>query len=94
MREKISIEKYLQDFRMPTKTVYQKKKPLLIESDDEKETIIEKKKRKKIIVEKTVPISPEKFIEQPNKKPSRKILIKGEPKNKSRRNPNIKNVNY
>ena len=86
MREQVSIEKYLEDFKMPTKTVYKKKKPLLIESDsEEKEVVIEKKKRKKIIIEETTPLSPEKFIEQPKKKRTRKLVIKGQPKNKSKK---------
>ena len=82
--EQVSIEKYLEHFKIPTKTLYQKKKPLLIESDDDGNDD-KKKKRKKIVLEKTVPISPEKFVEQTNKKPSRKIMIKGETKNKSKK---------
>lgn len=49
-----------------------------------------KKKRKKIIAETTVPISPEKIIEQTTKKPSRKVMIKGEAKNRSRKRQDIK----
>ena len=87
--EQVSIEKYLEHFKIPTKTLYQKKKPLLIESDDDGNDD-KKKKRKKIVLEKTVPISPEKFVEQTNKKPSRKIMIKGETKNKSKKRQDIK----
>ena len=87
IRNKITIEEYLREFVMPKKTVYQKKKPLLIESDSEPKEI--KQKKKKIIIEETKPVSLEKEI-QKNKKPSRKILVRGEPKNKSRRRPDIK----
>ena len=72
---------------MPTKTVYEKKKPLLIESDSEPKEI--KAKKKKIILEETKPVSLEKDVQQ-NKKPSRKVLVRGKPKNKSRRRPDIK----
>ena len=87
---KMSIEEYLEDFVLPTKTVYEKKKPqrLLIESDSEENEV--KPKRKKIIIEKTSVVSPEEFIIFPKKKPSKKILVKGEPKNKTKRKPGIK----
>ena len=88
IENKITIEEYLRNFVLPSKTVYQKKKPLLIESDEEEKEV--KPKKKKVIFEKTVPISPEKEIVNPSKKPSRKIGIRGEPKNKSRRKPDIK----
>ena len=35
-------------------------------------------------------VSPEEFIIFPKKKPSKKILVKGEPKNKTKRKPGIK----
>jgi hypothetical protein len=87
IRNKITIEEYLDGFVMPTKTVYEKKKPLLIESDSEPKEI--KEKKNKIILEETKPVSLEKEVQQ-NKKPSRKVLVRGEPKNKSRRRPDIK----
>ena len=87
IRNKITIEEYLDGFVMPTKTVYEKKKPLLIESDSEPKEI--KAKKTKIILEETKPVSLEKDVQQ-NKKPSRKVLVRGEPKNKSRRRPDIK----
>ena len=87
IRNKITIEEYLDGFVMPTKTVYEKKKPLLIESDSEPKEI--KAKKKKIILEETKPVSLEKDVQQ-NKKPSRKVLVRGKPKNKSRRRPDIK----
>jgi hypothetical protein len=90
IRNKITIEEYLDGFVMPTKTVYEKKKPLLIEPDIEPKEI--KEKNKKIILEETKPISLEKEVQQ-NKKPSRKVLVRGEPKNKSRRRPDIKKRN-
>jgi hypothetical protein len=71
---------------MPTKTTYRKKKPgrLIIESDDDEI----KPNKKKIIIEKTTPVSQEEFIMV--KKPTKKVKIRGDPKNKTRRNPNIK----
>ena len=92
IEHKISIEEYLEDFVIPTKTVYEKKKPqrLLIESDSDSEEKKEKPKRTKIIIEKTSAVSPEKTIIFPKKKPSKKIVVKGEPKNKTKRKPDIK----
>jgi hypothetical protein len=89
-KNKITIEDYLKEFKMPPKTVYEKKQTLIIESDDEGDEISIKKKKKKIILEKTKPVSTEQFLEKPSKKQSRKLVIKGEPKNKSRRRPDIK----
>jgi len=90
IREKISIEDYLEDFKLPLKTVYKKKKPLLIESESEEIEIKNiKPKRTKIIIEKTSAITPEEPIQQ-KKKPSRKIAVRGDPKNKSRRRPDVK----
>jgi hypothetical protein len=89
IRNKISIEEYLESFTMPTKTIYEKKKPLLIQNENESEEYILKPKKKKIIIEETTPVPTEKPIIN-NKKPSRKIRIRGEPKNKSRRRPDIK----
>ena len=84
---KTSIEEYLNDFVMPTKTKYDKKKPdrLIIESDDDEI----KPKKNKIIIEKTTPVTPEEFI-MIKKNPSKKLKVKGDTKNKTRRNPNIK----
>ena len=85
----MDIEEYLESFIMPTKTNYEKKKPLLIQNESDSEEYKLKPKKKKIIIEETTPVP----IEQPiinSAKPSRKIRIKGEPKNKSRRRPDIK----
>jgi hypothetical protein len=85
----ISIEGYLENFVMPKKTTYNKKKPqrLIIEEEkDEKEI---KPKKKKIIVEETTPVSPEEFV-LVKKKSTKKIAIKGETKNKTKRNPSVK----
>jgi hypothetical protein len=89
-KNKSSIEEYLTKFKMPPKTVYEKKKILIIESDDDTSKIDIKKKKKKIIVEQTKPVSSEQYIEKLNKKQTRKLIIKGEPKNKSKRRPDIK----
>ena len=89
IRNKMDIEEYLESFIMPTKTNYEKKKPLLIQNESDSEEYKLKPKKKKIIIEETTPVP----IEQPiinSAKPSRKIRIKGEPKNKSRRRPDIK----
>jgi hypothetical protein len=84
---KISIEKYLEDFKILPKTSYQKKRiNVLIESDSEEKIV--KPRRKQVIVEKTTPISPEKPVSN-EKKPSRKAIIKGDTKNKSRRRRDI-----
>jgi hypothetical protein len=95
IRNKISIQEYLDEFFMPPKTTYKKKNPLLIEEIDiEKPKDIKKPKKieeqnkieeeKKI--EKPEPDSPEEFIMQPTNKKSRKVYInKGETKNKSRK---------
>lgn len=89
INNKISIESYLENFVMPKKTTYNKKKPqrLIIEEEkDEKEI---KPKKKKIIVEETTPVSPEEFV-LAKKKSTKKIAIKGEAKNKTKKNPSVK----
>jgi len=89
LRDKFSIEEYLEGFVMPTKTEYEKKKPgrLLIDKDSDEKQI--KPKKQKLIIEKTSPASPEEFV-MIKKKPTKKIVIKGEPKNKTKRRPDIK----
>jgi hypothetical protein len=89
IRNKITIEEYLEKFSLPPKTIYKKKKPLLIESDSEGEEKDLKPKKKKIIIEETTPVTIEKEIIY-NKKPSRKVKVRGEPKNKTRRRPDVK----
>ena len=91
VRNKVTIEDYLEGFKMPT--VYKKKKPIpfRIESD---ESIEVKPNKKKIILEKTEPISVEESITMPSKKQSRKVVIKGEPKNKTKRKPDIKKKKF
>jgi hypothetical protein len=68
---KISVEDYLEQFRMAPKTMYEKKKKkgLIIETEVRKKETIEqtREEEKKII------------------KPSRKNQVRGEPKNKTRR---------
>jgi hypothetical protein len=82
INDKVSIEDYLNNFRIVKKTIYEKKKCLLVDSDTEDEEI--KPKKKKIILEKTSEISPEEFITKP-KKQTKKIEIKGEPQNRTKR---------
>jgi hypothetical protein len=82
--DKISIDLYLDDFKIAKKTSYERKKCLL--SDEEEER---KPNKRKIVIEKTSPISPEEFI-MPPKKQTKKIIIKGQPLNKTKRNPAIK----
>jgi hypothetical protein len=85
IRNKISIEEYLDKFVMPTKTIYKKKKPLIINSDsdvkEEKSNQLELgEENPKVIKQKKV------IIIQPKKKQSKKNLIKiGGAKNKTRK---------
>jgi hypothetical protein len=74
---------------MPPKTIYEKKKPLLIENESESEEMPLKPNKKKIIIEETSPVPVERPVLN-NARPSRKIKIRGDPKNKSRRNPGMK----
>jgi hypothetical protein len=85
--DKISIEEYLEDFKITKKTKYEKKKCLLVDSDTDDDEV--KPKKNKIIFEKTGVVSPEEYILKP-KKPTRKVEIRGEPKNKTKRQPGIK----
>ena len=86
---KITIEYYLENFIKPP-AIYEKKKALLIESDSESIQEREvKPKKKKVIIEQTTPVPVEKPIIN-NANISRKIGIRGEPKNKSKRRPDIK----
>jgi hypothetical protein len=84
---KISIEEYLEDFKITKKTTYEKKKCLLVDSDTDDDEV--KPKKKKIIFEKTSVVSPEEYMVKP-KKQTRKVAIKGEPHNKTKRQPGIK----
>jgi len=85
IRNKIDIEDYLQNFILPPN--YVKKKPLLIMSDSEEKEV--KPKKSKIIIEETSKVSVDIPIIN-NVKKSRKIKIKGDPKNKSRRKQGVK----
>jgi len=90
IKNKVSIEEYLEKYKIISKYKYEKKKPteFLIETDSEEEEKKKLNKKKKLIIEETSPISKEISIVQKNK-PTRKVIIKGEPKNKSRRKPGI-----
>jgi hypothetical protein len=85
---KITIENYLENFTINPKTTYEKKrtKALIIDSDSEEKIV--KPRRKPVIIESTSSISPEKPVTN-EKKPSRKAIIKGQPKNKSRKKKDI-----
>jgi hypothetical protein len=88
-----SIENYLENYNVPKKTEYDKKKPnrLLIESDSEDKIV--RPKKKKLIIENTTPISPVSQVrnDMPTKnRKSKKVVIKGETKNKSRRQIGVK----
>ena len=90
IHESITIEKYLEEFKMPSKTNYKKKKPIIYESDSN-EVIVRQKKNpvvnNKIITKKTSPVPTEIPVEDKpvGKTKSKKIIIRGEPKNKTRR---------
>ena len=82
---KVSIDLYLEDFKISKKTLYERKKCLL--SDDEVER---KPHKKKLIIEQTSPITPEKAI-VPAKKQTKKVVIKGQQHaNKTKRNQGVK----
>jgi len=85
--DKITIEEYLKDFKINKKTTYEKKKCLLVDSDTEEDI---KQKKKKIIYEKTSPVSQEVPAAPPKKKQTKKVAIKGEPLNKTKRQQGIK----
>jgi hypothetical protein len=96
IRNKITIEEYLNTFIMPSKKIYKKKKPLLIESDNESDEIRQREVRqrelnpmemdKAVIVEKTTQILPEEIIMKPKRgRPSKKNLIRGGVKNKTKK---------
>jgi hypothetical protein len=81
--EKVSIERYLNDFLTPKKK-YSKKK-FIVDSDSEEDKP-KQRKNKKIIIEETSSITPEKIIEPQNKKKSKKkIGLRGN-KNVSKKN--------
>jgi len=88
---KISVEEYLKSYTIVPRTEYEKKKPqkFLIESDSEDEKP-NKRRKSKFIIEKNSPISSEEVVIIPKKKTMKQVIIKGEPKNITRRHPNIK----
>ena len=90
INNRISIERYLEEFRIIKKTKYEKKKCLLDDSDyeDSEDTKV-KPKKNKIIIEKTSPVSSEEYVPK-SKKKTKKVTIKGEPQNKTKRVPGVK----
>ena len=78
IRNKITIKEYLDNFVMPKKTTYKKKKPLIIESDSE----VNEEKQTQLELGKDIP----KVI-KPKKKQTKKVLIKiGGSKNRTKKN--------
>jgi hypothetical protein len=80
---KESIDEYIEKFKKPIATTYEKKKParLQVESDSEENRPVQK--QKKLIIEETEPISPEEYILKPTKKQTkRKVVLKGNAKTK------------
>jgi len=99
IKNKISIEHYLENFTKPQKK-YKKKNNvrLIIESDSEEipqnieNNINSTNKQNKLIIEQTTPsVSSEEFILQPKKKSKKHVEIKGN-KNKTAKNKN-KHIN-
>ena len=88
----MDIEDYLDKFTMPTKTIYKKKKPLLIERESDEENEV-KRVKSKIIRKETTPVSSEKQIINKTK-PSKKVRIKGETKNKTKKKTNIRKQKF
>lgn len=91
IRNKMDIEDYLDKFTMPTKTIYKKKKPLLIERESEENEV--QRVKSKIIRKETTPVSSEKQIINKTKS-SKKVIIKGEPKNKTKKKTNIRKQKF
>jgi hypothetical protein len=95
IRNKITIEEYLNTFVMPAKKIYKKKKLLLIESDNESEEIRQRELSpmdKEIFIKKRTPVLPEEIIMKPKRgRPSKKILIRGGVKNKTKKIVKITN---
>jgi hypothetical protein len=79
---KVTIEKYLDDFLTPKRNYINKKpKNIIIESDSEQQENKNKRKKKKIIIEDTSSITPEKFVVQKkNKKTKKNAELKGNKK--------------
>jgi len=90
IRNKINIEEYFNTFVMPAKKIYKKKKLLLIETDNESEEIRQRELipiDREIIVKKTTQVLPEEIIMKRKRgRPSKKNLIRGGVKNKSKKN--------
>jgi hypothetical protein len=85
IKNQVTIDDYLEDFKIAKKTVYERKKCLLANSDDEKE---EKPRKKKVIIESTTPISSEDSLRPKNQ--TKKLNIKGDPQNKTKRQQGVK----
>jgi hypothetical protein len=96
-KNKKSIEQYLEEYEIPKLTVYETKKPKLIIEDESIEKAIEKPKRKvlPLKIESSSPISPEEFIMKPKRKRTqKKVIIKGNKQNKTKKKPPLIIENY
>ena len=91
LRNKFTIEEYLEGFTKNIKTKYAKKKPLLIIEDSDEERVVQEEKKKKketkkkklLIIEDSSPISQEEIQinEKPKTKKNKKqYVIKGKTK--------------
>ena len=86
IEHKISIDDYLENFKKPITTEYEKKKParFIIETESDK---VKPEKKKKFIIEETKSVSPEEFIFENKKKQSRKkVILKGNNNKMTKRN--------
>jgi hypothetical protein len=91
MDNKVSIDEYINNYKISSKYKYERKKPkeLLVETDSEEQERKKQSKKKKLIIEETSPVAKETAIIEKNK-PTKKVLIRGEPKNKTRRQQGLK----
>jgi hypothetical protein len=94
IRNKESIEEYIETFKKPISTTYEKKKPtrLQIDSDSQDNTNVIKKKP--LIIEENVS-SPEEYTLKPNKKQinrnktNKKVIIKSNKKTRKNKNKKL-----
>ena len=84
MQDIVTVEKYLEDFKKPTLTTYEKKKPIRLQIEsDEPVKPTNKNANKKIVIEDNTTSSIEEYVMQPIKKKTKKaVVIKGNTKTK------------
>ena len=85
IRSKETIKEYLEKFKKPTATTYEKKKPIRLQMDSDSEENKPVKKRNNLIIQNTdSTISPEEYIIKPkNTQTKKKVVLKGNPKRKN-----------